>query len=41
MKKLYNLFIDCLDANYTHTEIGGSYAAKVDNDTLYLFFQWS
>lgn len=41
MKKLYNLFIGCLDANYTHTEIGSSYAAKVDHDTLYLFFQWS
>lgn len=41
MEKLYNLFIDCLDARYTHTEIGGSYAAKVDNGTLYLFFQWS
>jgi len=41
VKKLLELFMRCLNANYVHTENAGDYSIEVDGRTLYLYFQWS
>ncbi len=38
---LKELFISCLEKNYTQTENGGSFAALRDGDLLYIFFEES
>lgn len=36
-----DLFIRCLNANYTHTKKSGDYAIEIEGDTLYLLFECS
>lgn len=38
---LYQLFTSCLEADYLHTDMGGSYAYLRDGDLLYIFFEKS
>lgn len=38
---MYDLFIRCLNAEYTHTAECGDYAIQVQGNTLYLLFEWS
>lgn len=38
---MLELFKRCLSADYIHTEAGTDYAVDVDNDTIYLCFEWS
>lgn len=38
---LYELFMECLSAVYTHTSGAASYAHRRSGDTLYLFFEAS
>ena len=38
---LLNLYYRCLRAKYTTVENQGDYAIERENDTLYLFFEWS
>ena len=38
---MVNLFLKCLDADYTHTPKGGDYAIEVEGDTIYLLFECS
>lgn len=40
-KYLRELFLSCLEAEYTHVENSGSYAVTRDGDVLYLFFEKS
>ena len=41
LEYLYQLFLACLEADYTEVEDGGSFAAVRDGDLLYLFFEKS
>lgn len=38
---MFDLFVRCLNAKYTHTEHSGSYAIQTDKDTLYILFECS
>lgn len=38
---MLNLFKRCLEAEYIHTEAGTDYAVQVEDDTIYLLFEWS
>jgi len=41
MNELKTLFKKCLGASYTHTAADGDYAIELEDDTLYLLFEWS
>ena len=39
--KLYELFKNCVEGKYIHTENGGDYFSKRLGNTLYIYFQCS